>query len=125
MPVSWRSKAQRNVTLSSLEADLLALFKAMNDIMFVTQLLGSTANSVKLPVTVNVDNVNAFFIANNVTTMSWTKHADIRCKYINEYVENGIMKIAYLKSAENFLTKNLIGELHAKHIEKMIGEKPC
>ena len=83
--------------------------------------------SVKLPVIVHVDNVGAIFMVSNVTTTSGTKHADIRYKYVNKYVEDVMMKIMLVKSEENdndVLTKNLSGELHAKHVKKMMGEKP-
>ena len=33
--------------------------------------------------------------------MSFTKHFDIKYKYVNEYVEDGIVKSIFVKSAEN------------------------
>ena len=56
-------------------------------------------------------------MANNITTMCCTKHVDIRYKYVNEYVEDRVVKIVFVKSAEsdsNILTKNLSVELHEK-----------
>ena len=50
---------------------------------------------------------------------------DIRYKYVNEYVENGIVKIIF-KSDENdcnIITKNLSAPLHKRHVKKMVGEK--
>ena len=64
---------------------------------------------VKYPVTVRVDNVGAIFMASNITTTCCTKHVDIRYKYVNEYVEDGVVKIVFVKSADNdsnILTKN-------------------
>ena len=49
-----------------------------------------------------------------------------RYKYVNEYVENEIVKIFFVKSTENdsdILMKNLCGELHEKHSRNMINEK--
>ena len=95
--------------------------------MFLVQLLRSMTISVKLPVVECVDNVGAIFMTSNVTTTSQTKHIDIRQKYVNEHVEDGIVTIIFLKSAANDnddLKKNLSGEFHEKHTEKMIGEKP-
>ena len=45
---------------------------------------------------------------------------------MNEFVEEGIFKIVFVKSADNdrdILTKNLGGDLHWKHWINMIGEK--
>ena len=45
---------------------------------------------------VRADNVDAIFMASNITTMCCTKHMDIRYKYVNEYVEDGVVKIFLL-----------------------------
>ena len=76
---------------------------------------------------VRVDNIGAIFVASNITTTSHTKHVDIWYKYVNEYVEDGIVKIIFVKSADNdsdILTKNLSTELHEKHVKKTVIEKP-
>ena len=62
--------------LSSSEAEWVALSEGVKEVMFVTQLLGSTKISVKLPVMTRVDNVGAIFMASNITTMSGTKYED-------------------------------------------------
>ena len=51
--------------------------------------------SVKLPVIERVDNVGVVFIASNITTTSCTKHVDKRYKYMNEYVEERVVKIIF------------------------------
>ena len=65
--------------------------------------------SVILPVMVRVDNIGVTVLASNITTTSHTKHMDIRYKYVNECVEYGVVKIIFVKTAENdsdILTKN-------------------
>ena len=52
---------------------------------------------------------------------------DIWNKYVNRYVEDRIVKIVFVKSAENdsnVLIKNLHGDLNEKNSRKMIDEKP-
>ena len=120
------AKAQKSVKLSSSEAEWATLSEAVNETMFMIQLLGSMKILVKLQVTVRFINVGAIFMASNITTMSHTKHVDIRYKYINEYVEDRVVKIFIVKSAKNdsnILTKNLNVGLHEKLTKKMIGEK--
>ena len=63
------------------------------------QLLRSIKTSIELPVTVRVDNVGVIFMASNIITMSCTKYMDIRYKYMNEYVENEVVKIIFVQSA--------------------------
>ena len=72
---------------------------------------------VKYPAMVKVDNVGEIIMASNITTTCHTKHVDIWYKYVNEYVEDEIVKIIFVKSAENdsyILTKNLSAELPEK-----------
>ena len=75
--------------------------EAVKEVMFVAQLLESIQISIEYSVMVRVDNVSAIFMASNIMTISHTKHVDIWYKYVNEYVEDGIVKIIFLKSADN------------------------
>ena len=104
VPISWRSKAQQSVNLSSSEAEWVALSEAVKEIMLVLQLLESMKIKVKLPVTVRVDNVGAIFMSNNISTSNRTKHVDMCTKYVNEYVEDGIIKIIFVQSGDMILT---------------------
>ena len=120
-PVSWSSTSQK-----SLEVEYIALSEAVNEVMFMAQLLESMQIAVKYPVMVRVNNVGALFMATIIMTTSHTKHVDIPYKYVNVYVEDGIVKIIFAKSADNdsdILTKNLSAELHEKHARMMVIEK--
>ena len=86
--------------------------------MFVLQLLRSMKISIKLPVMVRVENIDAILMTSNITTTSCTKHVVIMYKYVNEYVEDGVVKIVFLKSADNdsnILIKNLSTDVHEKY----------
>ena len=81
--------------------------------------------NVKLPIVVNIDNIGAVFMANNKSTNSRTKHVDIHTKYVNQYVEDGIIKVVFVKSGENvsdIFTKNLGSVLHNTHAMRLITE---
>ena len=126
VPVCWKSKAQRSVTLSSTEAEWIALSEATKEIIFVLQLLESLEIKVNLPITVRVDNTGAISMSKNINTTSGTKHVDVRTKYVNQYCEDGVVKIVFVESANNdadILTKNLGQELHNKHSNKLISDK--
>ena len=124
--MAWRSKAQCSIILSSSEAKWLFLSEAVKEIMFVLQLLGAMKIKVQLPVTVLVDNVGAIFMSSNVTTSSRTKHVDIRTKYVRQYVEDGIVKIVFVRSESNrsdIMTKNIQGDLFDKHASHLVVPK--
>jgi hypothetical protein len=124
VPISWRSKAQRSVTLSSTEAEWIALSEVAKEVLFIAQILKSMGIKVEFPIVIRVDNTAAIFLSNNVTTNQRTRHVDIRTKFVMQYTgPNGMMKIVFVKGSENdadIFTKNVTGELHEKHIPKMM-----
>ena len=125
VPLCWRSKAQKPITLSSAEAEWMALSEATKELIFVLQLLKAMKINVTLPIVVNVDNMGTVFMSKNISTTGRSKHIDVLTKYVTEYVEDGILKIVYDKSEENdadIITKNLGGELHGKHVVKFVRE---
>ena len=80
------------MTLSSLEAKWVAFSEAIKVIVFMIQLTRRMKISIMLTVTEREDNVGAIFLAINITTASHTK-VDIMFKYVNKYVEDGILKM--------------------------------
>ena len=112
--------------LSSSDAEYIALSNAVNEVMFVIQFLRSMTILVKYPVTLRVDNIGAIFMASNITTISYTKDVNIRYENLNEYVEDRIIKIIFVKSVDNesnILNNYLSAELHEKHSKKRVDEK--
>jgi hypothetical protein len=97
VPILWKSKAQRAVTLSSAEAEFVALSEAAKDIKFVAQILESMGIEIELPIVVRVDNIGAIFMSENVSTTSKTRHVDVRYHYVREYVEDGFVKIVFVR----------------------------
>jgi hypothetical protein len=68
VPVCWRSKSQRGVTLSSNKAEYFAISEAAKEIKFIYYLLREIGIKVNLPITVKTDNVGAMFMAQNASS---------------------------------------------------------
>jgi hypothetical protein len=54
----------------------------------------------------------------NASTMTRTKHIDIRYHFIREHIDNGMISIKFVRSEDNtadIMTKDLSGELFHKH----------
>ncbi len=123
VPISWRSKSQRSVTLSSTEAEYVAITDYAKETLFMKQVLEFLNVEVKLPIMVHVDNIGAIFLANNKVTSQCTKHIDVRYHFIREYIEQGVVKIIFVKPKDNdadLFTKNLSYENFNKHAEKLV-----
>ena len=124
--ISWQSKGQKSVTLSSSEAEYIALLEAAKEIKFVYQLLIGMGMKVKLPIVICVDNLGAIFMSENVLVSQRTKHVDIHYRFIQEFVFDKFIKVIFVKTENNdsdIFTKNLGGDLHERHLSKMIIEK--
>ncbi len=81
---------------------------------------------VKLPINAHVDNVGAIFMTKNITTTGHYKLVDIHYKFVTECIEDGIIKVIFVKSADNdsyVMTKNIGSELHSKHAGMMTSMK--
>ena len=123
VPISWRSKSQQTISLSSTEAEWIALSETAKEVLFIAQILKSMGVEIEYPMTIYVDNLAAIFMANNVTTSQRTRHVDIRTKFVTHFRENGILKIILVKGVDNesdIMTKNVKGELHDKHVPKLM-----
>jgi len=127
IPISFSSKAQKSVTLSSSEAEWIALSEAVKEIVFVVNLLRDINIDVATPIIVNVDNQGAILMAYNANTSARTRHVDIRTKFVREYCsgDDPLIKIVFCMSENNtsdICTKNLAGELHSKHSKQLISK---
>ena len=124
--ISWRSRGQKSVTLSSSEAEYVALSEVCAEIMFIKQVLEFLKMKVELPIVVHVDNVGAIYLASNATTSQRTRHIDVRYHFVRDYVEDGVVQIVFVRSEDNdadMFTKNVSKEVYKRHMEKYMGKQ--
>ncbi|KAL7572873.1 hypothetical protein ACA910_004527 [Epithemia clementina (nom. ined.)] len=126
VPIAWKSKGMKSVVLSTTEAEYVAASEVVKELIFIINVQKSTEVNVQYPVTVYVDNIGAIWLANNQNTSERTKHIDVRSHYVREYIEDGIVKIIFVKSEDNdadIETKNVSPQLQEKHSRKMIWKR--
>jgi hypothetical protein len=122
-PIAWKSKAGKSVTLSSTEAEYFALSEVAKEAIFAKQVIESMGIEIIFPITIHVDNVGAIYLANNYATSQRTKHIDIRTHFVREFIEDGIIKIVFVRTDDNdadIFTKNTSEELFTKHSGKNV-----
>ena len=93
------------------------------EIMFLKQVLEFLKIKVALLIIVRVDNVGAIYLAQNAVSGPRMKHVDIWYHFVWYYIEDGIVKIVFVKSEDNdsdIYTKNLGEELFHKPSSKYI-----
>ena len=117
--VSWQSKKQTGVTLSSTESEFVAMSMVATEIKFIVSLLTEIGNGPPmLPSVLREDNTGAIFMAKNTAIGSRTKHVDVRYRFVNDMVLANELSVEHIRSGENpsdCMTKNLPLPLFAKH----------
>ena len=100
--VSWKSRLQRTVSLSSCEAECIALSEACSELLHIKQIIESMGITIACPMNAPMDDMGAMFLANNESS-SRTKHIDGRCHFLRNVVQgpNPIIKINFVCSKHN------------------------
>ena len=114
--VSWRSKSQVTVALSSTEAEYVALSTVATEVQYVRMMLEEIIGTVPRS-TIHEDNTKAVFMVENSQIGERTKHIDTRHHYVKQQVENGTVEVIYINTLENpadIMTKNVREVLHKK-----------
>jgi len=99
-PVSWSSKKQKSVALSTMEAEYMALSEAIRESTYIKRLLRFIRcdKYVKNPTIVNCDNQSAILMCKNPVFHNRSKHVDIRFHCAREQVEAGNIEVKYISS---------------------------
>nr|GEY29657.1 reverse transcriptase domain-containing protein [Tanacetum cinerariifolium] len=122
--VSWMSKKHNCTTMSSAEAEYVALSTSCAQVMWMrTQLQDYGFNYNKIPL--YCDSQSAIAISCNPIQHSRTKHIHTRYHFIKEQVENGIIELYFVKTQyqlANMFTKAL-PEDRFKYLVRRIGSQ--
>ena len=109
-PISWLSKKQAIVALSTSEAEYVALCIATQEAAWLRRLLADLKVLTSEPTLLMEDNQGAIAIAKNPTAHARTKHIDIRYHYVREAVQGGVVDVRYCPTDQmiaDLLTKPL------------------
>ena len=124
-PVSWRSRQQRIVSLSSCESEYYAMTEAAQELLYLFQLFEFLQVPVKKPMTIKCDNQGAIFLAKNESSTR-TKHIDVRYHFIRDLVDSKMIELEYVGTKENvadMLTKNLPTQQFEKLTNELFEEE--
>jgi hypothetical protein len=121
--VSWSSKKQELVTLSTAEAGYVAQTHAVKEAIWLRRLLTEIFDTVDTPTTLFSDSKSAIALAHDGHYHARTKHIDIRYHFIRYIIEGGTIKLVYCPTNDmtaDTLTKAL-PSVKAKHFAAVLG----
>ncbi|GJT29536.1 retrovirus-related pol polyprotein from transposon TNT 1-94 [Tanacetum coccineum] len=118
--VSWSSKRQKSVAISSTEAEYIAMSGCCAQILWMRSQLtdyGLGFNKILM----YCDNKSAIALSCNNVQHSRSKHIDIRFHFIKEHVENGVIEL-YFVNTEYQLADIFTKALARERIEFLINK---
>lgn len=65
-------------------------------------------------------------MSENVSATNGTRHVDARYHFVREFIEEGLIKIVFVKTHENkadMFTKNVSGDTYDAHVNEFICER--
>ena len=108
--ISWASKKQPIVALSTAEAEYVAATAATCQAVWMRRMLKSLCQEQAKATVICCDNSSAITLSKNYVFHKRTKHIDTRFHYIRELVNNGEIVLQHCRTQEqvaDILTKPL------------------
>lgn len=93
--ISWKTRKQSTVALSTCEAEYIALASAIQECIYLEQLLKEIDNSQYTQTRVFEDNQGTIALAKNPVNRQRCKHIDIKYHFIRETVNSGRVTLEY------------------------------
>ncbi|CAM8984067.1 unnamed protein product [Rhodiola kirilowii] len=115
--ISWGSKKQSSIALSTAEAEYIVAAACCAQLLWIKQQLSDHGVLVKC-VSILCDNTSAINISKNLVQFSRTKHIEIRYHFLRDCVEKGTIAMEYCRTEEQ-ITDIFTKALHMESYEKL------
>lgn len=121
--VTWATRKQSSVALSSTEAELMALCQGSCELMWAMNLLDSIGVAVPKPVMIYGDNQSCISVTVEPRKHKRMKHIEIQHFFVRELIERGRVQLKYLQSGDqvaDLMTKGL-AQIRFRKLRDMLG----
>lgn len=96
IPISWKTRKQKCVALSSMEAEYIALSEACKELIWFSKIYEESASiltlTVKIPL-VYCDSESAIYYCKNNIENVRNKHIDIRFHFVKQFLNEGLFQL--------------------------------
>lgn len=119
-----KSQKQSLVTLSSTEAEYVALFHAATEVVYLRRLLDSMGFGQEDPTVIFQDNQSTILWAHGQRQHQRTKHIDVKYHYIQDLIQDGVVELDFLPTDQmtaDLLTKALLAARFQGPASLMLG----
>jgi hypothetical protein len=101
--VSWLSKKQTSISLSTTEAEYIVTTSCCTQVLWIKNNLKDIQVPCEQPVSIMCDNTNAINLSKNLVQHSKTKHIPIKYHFLREQVQDQVVKLEYVPSKEKIV----------------------
>jgi len=122
-PISWKSKKQSSVSLSTTEAEYYALGVACQEAVWLKQIGQELLLPLDGPIHLYSDNTGAVTLSENPVFHNRSKHIDIRWHFVRELIRSKTIRTSHIPGTQNgvdFLMKALNRSEHDRCV-KLLG----
>ncbi|CAI7907330.1 unnamed protein product [Closterium sp. NIES-54] len=115
-PVSWMSKKQTQMALSSVESEYMAMFHGVKEVIWLRILLEEIGQEQQVATPLFSDSKGALGMARNAVLHGLNKHMRIKWHWLRKEVNRGTVNPIYIKTYQqpaDFVTKSLADEPHS------------
>jgi Reverse transcriptase (RNA-dependent DNA polymerase) len=120
--VTWRSKKQNVVALSSAEAEFRGMVKGICELLWLRRLLTELGFEPISEMKLFCDNKAAIDISHNPVQHDRTKHIEVDRHFIREKIDSKIIEIPFVRSGEqlaDMLTKAVSSKMFNESLIKL------
>lgn len=124
--ITWLSRKQRSVVLSTTEAEYVAASEGVKEIMWLKQLLDEVTQLKSVPC-LYIDNASAIKLVKNPEFHKRSKHIEIRYHFVREKFNNGEIVVEHVdgeNQTADIMTKPLV-RVRFNKIKDMLGVVSC
>jgi hypothetical protein len=120
--ISWSSRKQPIVALSTTEAEYIAASLAGCHTVWLLGILESLMHKQKGPTTLFCDNISTISVSKDPVLHGRTKHIRIRFHFLRELVSEGVIQLKYCKTdvqMADVFTKPLGGQIFRRDVARL------
>ncbi|XP_019230970.1 PREDICTED: uncharacterized protein LOC109211845 [Nicotiana attenuata] len=121
-PISWKSKKQTSISLSSAEAEYRSMRQVVAEFTWLVRLFEDLSIPISLPIPLHSNSQAALHIAKKPVFHECTKHVEINCHFVRQQFLAGLISLSFVQSDSqlaNLFTKPLTSPLHRNLLRKL------
>ena len=115
--VSWSSKLQTLVALSTTEAEHIAAVEAGKEIIWMRQLMGELGYTTSGPSVLRMDNQSAISVSKNPEHHGRMKHLALRLFWLRDAVQEGVISPTFVPTCD------MVADIFTKALDRLKTQK--